>query len=297
MATTSLKKISFTKAEPTNFKAKILISGPSGSGKTLSALRIMRGLVGDEGTIAVLDTENDRARMYADRHDFLHAPLVAPRWPLDIVAAIDECVKHSIDGLIIDGLSPVWKDVLGAVDRNILNWATATPDWDAMQDAILTAPIHIIVTAREKMKYEISMSNGKPKPRQVGLEMICRSEIDYNFQLYLKLDGEGNTMNVEIHHGPFSTLEGYVMSKPDENFGRDLARMIEGEIDEELLARYATGATKRSKELFMQEMQGKYGLDGKAIAGLLKDYEGNVDWLNNDSITAFVSFIEEQVNG
>ncbi|MBF0186198.1 MAG: ATP-binding protein, partial [Magnetococcales bacterium] len=39
--------------------------GGSSSGKTYSALRLARGLVGPQGKIGVIDTENRRALFYA----------------------------------------------------------------------------------------------------------------------------------------------------------------------------------------------------------------------------------------
>ena len=52
-------------AERTQAKIKLGIQGPSGSGKTFSALLIAHGLTNDWGKIAVVDTENHSADLYA----------------------------------------------------------------------------------------------------------------------------------------------------------------------------------------------------------------------------------------
>ncbi len=44
---------------------KLAITGPSASGKTTAALRHARGLIGTNGKIAVIDTENFSSLLYA----------------------------------------------------------------------------------------------------------------------------------------------------------------------------------------------------------------------------------------
>ena len=50
-------------------KLRMALTGVSGAGKTLGALYIAFGLTGDWSKIAVIDTEHERARMYANRTD------------------------------------------------------------------------------------------------------------------------------------------------------------------------------------------------------------------------------------
>ena len=60
----------FRKATREKVFLKLAVTGPSGSGKTYSALRLARGLVGPTGKIALIDTENGSASLYADRFQF-----------------------------------------------------------------------------------------------------------------------------------------------------------------------------------------------------------------------------------
>ena len=55
---------SFVKAERKKAFIKLAITGISGSGKTYSSLRLARGLVGEHGRIAFIDTENGSATLY-----------------------------------------------------------------------------------------------------------------------------------------------------------------------------------------------------------------------------------------
>lgn len=80
--------------------------GPSGSGKTFSALRLATGMqkvVG--GDIFVIDTENGRAKHYADYFKFRHLPFAAPFSPFDYIDAVNHCLSRGASTIIIDSLS------------------------------------------------------------------------------------------------------------------------------------------------------------------------------------------------
>jgi RecA/RadA recombinase len=62
--------MAFVKAVRKRAKARIGICGPAGSGKTMSALKLAFGIVGPKGRIAVLDTENESASLYAHLGDY-----------------------------------------------------------------------------------------------------------------------------------------------------------------------------------------------------------------------------------
>src|SRR5690606_10635059 len=62
--------LAFKRAQRAQRKARIGLIGPSGSGKTYTALMLAKGLTGDGGRIAVIDTENNSASLYADECEF-----------------------------------------------------------------------------------------------------------------------------------------------------------------------------------------------------------------------------------
>jgi superfamily II DNA or RNA helicase len=53
--------MAFQKAVKRKLKARVAICGPTGSGKTFTGLRLLRALVGPQGKLAVIDTENRTA--------------------------------------------------------------------------------------------------------------------------------------------------------------------------------------------------------------------------------------------
>jgi CO dehydrogenase nickel-insertion accessory protein CooC1 len=58
------------KASKEQIKLKIGLSGPSGYGKTYSALLLAYGITNDWSRIAVIDTENNSASLYAHLGEF-----------------------------------------------------------------------------------------------------------------------------------------------------------------------------------------------------------------------------------
>src|SRR3989337_2564458 len=55
----------------------LAVAGTTGSGKTESAMRIARGIVGDNGKFCVIDTESRRALNKKSRYQFDHMDLKA----------------------------------------------------------------------------------------------------------------------------------------------------------------------------------------------------------------------------
>lgn len=70
-------------------KIKMGLQGPSGSGKTMSALLIAYGLCKDWSKIAVVDTENHSADLYAHLGEYKVLPLASPFTPEKYNQAID----------------------------------------------------------------------------------------------------------------------------------------------------------------------------------------------------------------
>ena len=122
----------FTKATRNGSYIKLALTGPSGSGKTYSLLKLARGLVGPVGKIAVIDTENNSARLYADLTDFDHCDLSSHKYT-EFISAVKEAEQAGYDCVIIDSLSHLWQSILeekSNIDRKggncYTNWAEPT---------------------------------------------------------------------------------------------------------------------------------------------------------------------------
>lgn len=94
----------------------IALAGSSGSGKTKSALEIATGLAGDDGKIAVIDTEGRRALHYASQYRFDHLELQPPYTPERCTAAIAAAQKAGADVVIFDSASDEYEGEGGLQD-------------------------------------------------------------------------------------------------------------------------------------------------------------------------------------
>lgn len=155
--------LTFKRATRTSVPLKLGISGPSGSGKTTAALRVARGLVGPAGQIALVDTENGSASLYADITEFDTLRMNPPYQVMKFLAALEAAVQGGYQALVIDSASHEWTELLTekeAMDarggNTYANWAPITKKHEEFLAAIRNAPIHVICCLRAKEKHEIN---------------------------------------------------------------------------------------------------------------------------------------------
>lgn len=187
--------ISFQKAARHAVKLKVAVDGPSGSGKTMGALALAKGIT-NGGKIALADTENGSASLYADRFDFDTVSL-ANADPKTVQQVIDAAVAAGYDALVIDSLSHVWQAVLNAKDdhdrnnpksNSFANWRLFAPKWEGLMQHILNAPIHIIATMRSKQAYEQVEQNGRKQVVKLGLAPQVRDGAEYEFGIVFSVN-------------------------------------------------------------------------------------------------------------
>lgn len=230
--------LQFTKATKRRRKARVALMGPTGSGKTWTALEIARGLVGDTGRIAVIDTERGSASLYESLTEFdvLELTSFAPE---RYVEAIKAATAGAYDALVIDSWSHAWsgKDgILEYVDQkkkqargnDFTVWGDATPKQNEMVEAILAAPMHVVVTMRSKMAYILEeQERGGRKvqvPRKVGMRPIQRDGVEYEFDVVADMDLDHNLMIAKTR---CSILADVVVRKPTRDLGGTLRAWLE----------------------------------------------------------------------
>lgn len=187
-------------------KLRLALTGVSGSGKTLGALYIAYGLTGDWSKIALIDTEHDRAKFYANRSDlntgvFQHATMSAPYSPDKYKQYVAEGASLvGEDGVvIIDSLSHAWANVGGVLEikdrisaqpnkNSYTAWGEAGKQQNQLINAILSVPCHTIVTMRSKMAYVLEEDErGKQKPVKVGMAPVQRDDTEYEFDIAMDI--------------------------------------------------------------------------------------------------------------
>jgi hypothetical protein len=196
--------IQFTKATKYESKLRLALIGPAGSGKTYTALNIGQHL-GDNPKIALMDTEHGSASKYANLFEFdaVAPDSFSPTVYMDVIKAAEQ---GGYDVLILDSLSHAWagKDgILEFVDRETARsrsrnafsegWRKASPLHNQLIDALLAADLHLIVTMRSKMAYELQENEkGKKVPVKIGLQPIQRDGMEYEFDVIGDLDQDNN---------------------------------------------------------------------------------------------------------
>lgn len=195
--------MAFKRAERKQAKLRLALAGPSGSGKTYSALLIASGL---GGRIALIDTEAGSGELYADLLEYDYDRLDPPFDPKRYIKAIQSAEQAGYSVLILDSLSHAWSGTGGILDikdnvsrasrsgNSFDAWRSVTPEHNALVDAILRSPMHIIATLRTKTAYEIvEDERGKKKPVKIGLKPEQREGMEYEFTVVLDLSVEGHT--------------------------------------------------------------------------------------------------------
>ncbi len=187
------------KATRRRAKLRLGMSGPAGSGKTYSALLIAGGL---GGRIGMIDTEHGSGDLYADLlpegYDILR--LAPPFTPARYIEAIHAFEEAGVSTIIVDSLTHAWSGEGGSLDRQgkladksgntWAAWRQVTPEHNALVEALLQSPCHIIATMRAKTEYvqEKDERTGKQVVRKIGLAPIMRDGIEYEFTTFLELD-------------------------------------------------------------------------------------------------------------
>jgi len=193
-------------------KIKLGLQSPSGGGKTMSALLIAYGLCATWEKIAVIDTENNSADLYAHLGSFKTLSLEPPYTPERYMEGIDICLNAGIEVIIIDSASHEWDNLLdyhsSLQGNSFTNWAKVTPRHEAFVNKILQSPVHFICTIRSKTDYVLSEKNGKQVPEKVGLKAHQRDNLEYEFTVVLELDMRHNAKASKDRTGLF-------MGKPE----------------------------------------------------------------------------------
>ena len=188
----NIENFTFTKAERKKAKLKLNLNGPSGSGKTYSALTMASGL---GSKVAVIDTENESASLYANEFRFDTLPLRPPYTPERFAGAIQAAYHMGYEVLIIDSASHEWIGTGGCLEINDQSartkfkgntwsaWSDTTPRHRRFIDAILQTDMHIITTTRAKT--ETVQGDGK---KILKLGMKAEQRDGYEYELTVALD-------------------------------------------------------------------------------------------------------------
>jgi hypothetical protein len=183
------------KATRKKARIRLGLSAVSGGGKTYSALLVAKGICGDWSKIAIIDSENSSADLYAHLGEYNVLPLLAPFTPERYMDAIHTCEQAGMEVIIVDSITHEWDgkggclEIVESLGGKYQDWAKVTPRHQAFIDTIIQSPCHIITTVRRKQDYEMVKDNhGKVKVEKSGLREVTREGFEYELTINLELD-------------------------------------------------------------------------------------------------------------
>ena len=243
----------FQKATKKTTWARVALIGPSGSGKTYTGLTIAKAMAAKVGgRVAVLDTERGSASKYAgDVADFDVCELTSFA-PQNYIDALHAAANAGYRVILADSLTHAWTGEGGILDQkdkggaDFGGWRKLTPQHNALVDAILNFPGHLVATMRVKTEYVVEKDErtGKMVPRKIGLAPVQRDGLEYEFDVVADMDPD-HTMHVSKSRCP--ALDSASIRKP----GADVATMLldwldDGEAHEPRIARLIAAAISTS---------------------------------------------------
>jgi hypothetical protein len=184
------------RAERKKAKLRLGIAAPSGAGKTYSALLLAFGL---GGKVGLIDTEHGSGDLYAHLGEYDVISIEAPYTTQKYIQAITAFEQAGYSTIIIDSLTHAWAGDGGLLDKqgkmadrgtnSFAAWRTITPEHNALVDAMLKSPCHIIATMRSKQEYVLETNDkGKQQPKKVGMAPVQREGMEYEFTVMLDVD-------------------------------------------------------------------------------------------------------------
>lgn len=275
----------FKKAQKRESKLRIGITGPAGSGKSYGALLMAKGIAGETGSIAAIDTERGSLSLYADKFNFDVLELCPPFDPRRYVELIHEAEKAQYDVLIIDSITHEWigeggmlemtENVPGA--NSFAKWKVTTPLHQKFIDAMLQSTCHIIVTMRSKTEYVEGEKNGKKTYVKAGTATQQRDGMDYEFTLILDVDNDKHIASASKDR---TQLWENRFEKLTVKHGEELMAWLhvgavpksQAEIDAEIMARLKLEKIELQKMFTTKEeyqaWRGSFEADEKSVIGM-----------------------------
>lgn len=228
--------VTIRKASRKKAKLRLGLSAPSGAGKTLGALLLAYGLMREAyphltdaqiwEKIGMIDTEEGSGELYVgvEKHgikigEYAYCRLSAPFTAVKYLEAQRAMEAAGIEAIIHDSLTHAWAGTGGLLEKqgritdndpkknSYAAWRHVTPDHNALVDAILQSPAHIIATMRSKVEYaQQAGADGKTKIVKLGLAPIQREGMEYEFTAFFDIDSFSMATTTKDRTDLFSTV-------------------------------------------------------------------------------------------
>lgn len=223
----------FAPATREKAKARFALMGVSGSGKTWTGLRLTHGL---SERFAVIDTERGAASKYAGINGVTFDTLQLHNYdPRNLIGALAAAANGGYEAVLVDSLSHFWSGTDGTLEQvdkaakarygnnSFGGWKEGTPLQNAMVDALLSYPGHVVATMRAHTEWSLQTNaNGRKEPVRLGTRPEQRKGVEYEFDVVAQMDTD-NRLTVIKSRCP--QLHALVVERPD---GVDIAKTLLG---------------------------------------------------------------------
>lgn len=224
--------LTFRPAKRENVPLLIGLAGGTGAGKTYSAMALATGMAGGK-PFAVLDTENGRAKHYADLFRFDVADLTAPFRPERYAEAIEAADAANYPVIVVDSMTHEWDGDGGCLDWQeqeyarlggheavkLLSWQAPKRGHRKMLTRLLQVRAHVILCFRAAERVEFAKDDkGKtvvrPKRTLTGLDgwvPISEPRLPYELTLSILLTADApglpKPIKLQASHRPLVPLD------------------------------------------------------------------------------------------
>ncbi len=221
------------------FLRMAIMGGPK-TGKSFTALTVAHALAGENGRVAVIDTENASASKYAELFPAFDVSELEQFNPDNYVREIQEAERLGYDVLVIDSLTHAWngpgglleyKDQVAKSGKAGMNsytaWSEASPKHTKLIYTITHCKMHVIVTLRTKVEYVLEQNEkGKQVPVKIGLAPIQKDDTEYEFDIAAMMD-KSHTMTIDGSRCP--GLDNVSIPLPDGKVAETIKLWLAGE--------------------------------------------------------------------
>ena len=271
-------------AERPKLNARALFQGPQGSGKTWTMLSVARALTaGTSGRILGIDTERESMLTYADVFTFQHLPWRPPYAPDELTATLDQLgarwVESPDDVVVIDSSSHFWQGSGGILDiaggRVQGGWDKARPMQQALVEAMLALPCHLLLGAR--MKNSVLVSDGGRTIENVGLTIVQDETLGYELNVVVQMD-MGHNVTVMKSRTPAVPVGRMYPGGSEGKLAADYAEWLAGGVPpanredvEAIVAVFGGIADRDRRKVLKDEFVAEFGMPHSLTADQVPD--------------------------
>ena len=181
-------------SERKSAKIKMALQGSAGSGKTYSSLLLAKGLTnGDFSKVAIIDTENGSADLYAHLGQYNVLSLAPPFTPEKYIEALEAFKGYDV--VVLDSGTHEWEGMGGCQDiaennklRGMPNWSKAKMAHKRFMNCLTQLPFDTIICLRAREKTKPEVINGKTQMIDMGMQPICEKNFMFEMTLSMMLD-------------------------------------------------------------------------------------------------------------